>query len=394
MHAVLPLAMLFLIRLAPGIAFQSAAVAAPVMSRALGLNHAQLGLALGAFMLPGIVVTVPAGLLARRLGDRFVLCGGSALVAAGAVLASQSGSVAALLAGRALGGAGGVAVLMLTIKMVTDRYAGPWLSTASAIIITSWPASLALGLVLLGPVPVWLGWRATFGIAALPALLAILLIPFVGRAASPTATGPSTAPSKPPRLRFVLGAVLSWSLINAVLTVLAGFLPGYFVSLGRPIETAAATASLAVWTSAAAIPFGGLLADRLLGRRLAVVLGVTATGCLALAVSATGGPGLLLILLIVLLGLAFAVAPGSLTAQLGQATPAASRAVVFGWYSAGSYAAMTVAPPIAGWLRDLTNAAGAPIVFAAGCSFAALASYALMLAGVPVRRSTLATPNG
>lgn len=390
MRAVLPLLVLFLIRLAPGISFQSAAVAAPVLSHALGLNHAQLGLALGTFMLPGIVVTVPAGLLARRIGDRFVLCGGFALVAAGAVLASQSGGFAALLAGRALGGAGGVAILMLTIKMVTDRYAGPWLSTASAIIITSWPASLALGLLLLGPVPARLGWRATLFLAALPALLAILLIPFVGHAATQAAKGSAATPSRAPPLRFVLGAVLSWSLMNAVLAVLVGFLPGYFVSLGRPIETAAATASLAVWTSAAAIPFGGLLADRLLGRRMAVILGVTATGCLALAVPATGGA----ILLMVLLGLAFAVAPGSLTAQLGQATPAASRAVVFGWYSAGSYAAMTVAPPIAGWLRDLTNAAGAPIVFAAACSFAALASYALMIAGVPARRPNLATPHG
>ncbi len=197
MRAVLPLLTLFAIRLTPAIAFQSVAVAAPLTIGALGLDHAQAGLLFGAFMLPGIVVTVPAGMLAWRIGDRAVLGGGLALIALGALAASRANSYHALLAARVLAGAGGVSVLMLIIKMTTDHYAGPWLSTASAITITSWPAGLALGLLLLGPVPATLGWHATLGLAGVPALLAILLIPFTGRA--PTAVSAVARPPAPPR---------------------------------------------------------------------------------------------------------------------------------------------------------------------------------------------------
>lgn len=256
MRAGVPLLALFLIRLTPAIAFQSAAVAAPLLGTALGLNHAQIGLVLGAFTLPGIVASVVAGMLASRVGDRAVLIGGLALVAFGAALAGVANGYAGLIGARVLGGIGGVAMLMLLIKMVTDRYAGPWLSTASAIIISSWPLGLAAGLLLLGPVPASLGWRATLAAPAIPALLAVLLIPLAGHVPA-AARGPAAPAALPPR-SFLVGAILSWSLINGVLVTMIGFLPSYFVSLGRPIAAAATATSLFVWVPAFAIPLGGV----------------------------------------------------------------------------------------------------------------------------------------
>lgn len=101
MRAGVPLLALFLIRLTPAIAFQSAAVAAPLLGSALGLDHAQIGLVLGAFTLPGIVVSILAGVLARRVGDRPVLIGGLMLITLGAALAGVASSYAALIGARA-----------------------------------------------------------------------------------------------------------------------------------------------------------------------------------------------------------------------------------------------------------------------------------------------------
>lgn len=370
--SALPLIALFVLRLAPGFAFQAAAVATPGLIADLGLDHAQAGLVLGAFTLPGIVATVPAGLLARRIGDRAVLAGGLGLIALGALLARGSPGFPALVGARVLAGIGGVSVLMLAIKMTADRYVGPWLSTASSVIITSWPAGLALALVLLGPVSATLGWRATLGLAGVPSLLGMLLIPLVGRGGA-GAADPARADARRggPPLAFVAAAVLSWSAMNGQLAVLVGFLPGYLLATGRSIEGAAATASLAVWTPAVAIPFGGLLADRLLGRKAAVILGASATAALLSVVPLTRGA----VPVLLALGLAFALAPGPLTAQVGQATPAAARAVVFGWYSAGSYAAMSVSPWAAGVLRDASGDARAPLFFAAALSLGVLIPY-------------------
>jgi hypothetical protein len=86
-----------------------------------------------------------------------VLAGGLGLIALGALLASRSPRFPALIGARVLAGVGGVSVLMLAIKMTADWYVGPWLSTASAVIITTWAAGLALALVLLGPVSAALG---------------------------------------------------------------------------------------------------------------------------------------------------------------------------------------------------------------------------------------------
>jgi predicted MFS family arabinose efflux permease len=319
-----------------------------------------------------------------------VLAGGLALIALGALLASRSSGFSALIGARVVAGIGGVSVLMLAIKMTADRYIGPWLSTASAVIITSWPAGLALALVLLGPVSAHLGWRATLGLAGAPAVVAMLLVPFVGHAKSSAPSQASTDPRRDgPSLAFVAAAVLSWSAMNGQLAVLVGFLPGYLIATGQSIEVAAATASLAVWISALAIPLGGILADRLLGRKACVILGALATATLIVAVPLTRGATPVLLAL----GLAIAIGPGPLTAQVGQATPAAARAVVFGWYSAGSYAAMTVAPWIAGAVRDASGDARTPLFFAAALSLGVLVPYVAALREMRGRSVASALPD-
>ncbi len=390
MGALFPLLTIFVIRLSPGMAFQSVAVAGPVMLSRTGLSHAQLGLALGAFTFPGLIVSVPAGMLARRIGNSAVLLGGLLLIALGSALAGATNAYPVLIAGRVLAGAGGMSVLMLTVKMTADRYLGPWLSTASAVALTAWPAGLAVGLLLFGPTPAAFGWRATIGLAGLPALVAILLLPLIRRAPPPTSAEARAAAAAPrPPRSFTVGAIVTWCLINGVLTTLIGFLPSYLVARGASVSGAAAATSLAMWSPALCIPLGGLLADRLVGRRLAVAGGLAATAALLLIIAGGGTSGLALIGF----GVAFSAAPGPLTAQLGQTTPASSRAVVFGWYSACSYMAMTLGPWLAGWLRDLTGDPGAPLLFAASLCVTALVPYAVMNRALATHERTFMVPD-
>jgi predicted MFS family arabinose efflux permease len=80
------------------------------------------------------------------------------------------------------------------------------------------------------------------------------------------------------------------------------------------------------------------------------------------------------------LGVAYAVPPGALTSLVGDATPRPARALVFGWYSAGSYLGVTVALWAAGQLRDTTGSANAPLVFAAAMMLAMLPCFAWFMA--------------
>ena len=366
-----PLLALMAIRATGAFQLQSAAVAAPSLIAEIGLSYAEIGMLIGAFMIPGIFLTVPGGLLAKRIGDRPVLRGAMLLMAAGAVLSAMAEGLTGMLAGRVLSGCGGVVMLMLVIKMTTDRYAGPMLSTATSMVIVSWPAGFALALVAHGPVGESLGWRWVLGLSGVPVAFAIALTFLVGHAAPvpPPAAG---AVERRVTWRFIAAASGNWTLYNAAIAVMAGFLPAFLADAGRPAVAAAALASVVTWSFAVATPFGGLLADRLIGRPAAVILGTVATGVMLLAVAPANGA----VWVLILLGIAYAIPPGALTAQVGEGTPPAARALVFGWYSAGSYIGLTIAPWIAGRLRDTTGDPNAPLLFGAALMFAMLPCFA------------------
>ncbi len=352
---------LMAIRATGSFQLQAVASAAPALLVALGLSYAELGMLMGAFMVSGIFVAVPAGLLARRIGDRPVLYGGLALMAVGGALAGIANGFMLVLLARVISGVGGVAVLMLVIKMVTDRFSGAMLSTATSMVIVSWPAGMAASLVVMGPLAASGadGWRWAFALSGLPALLALALVPMTGQPHEAAHAMTSAAAARAaPGWQMIASSSLCWSLLNAGIAVMAGFLPDYLISTGMADAPAANFASLASWAFAAATPFGGLVADRWIGRPAAVIGGAVITGLLFAAVVASGGNGVV----VILLGASFALSPGALTAQVGEATPPAFRASVFGWYSGGSYLGLAIAPWMAGALRDATGSA-APLLF-------------------------------
>jgi MFS family permease len=366
-----PLFALLAIRATGAFQLQAAAIAAPSLIAERGLSYAEAGTLMGAFMLPGIFLTVLGGMLASRIGDRPVLRGAMALMVAGGLLSAFADAFAGMLAGRVIAGCGGVVMLMLVIKMTADRYAGPMLSTASSTVIISWPIGFAGSLVLLGPIGESLGWRWVFGLSGLPVALALGLTFFVGHA-QPTAPRPAGSVERRISWRFIAAASGNWTLYNAAFAVMAGFLPAFLIEAGRPPGAAANLSSVVTWSFAAVMPFCGYLADRLIGRAAAVVLGALATAVLMLLIAPSGGA----LWILVPLGIAYAIPPGALTAQVGDATPQPARALVFGWYSAGSYLGVTIALWIAGRLRDATASPEAPLVFGAALMLAMLPCFA------------------
>jgi predicted MFS family arabinose efflux permease len=77
------LAALALARIAFGYQFQTVATLTTGLVRRFGLSYAQIGSLIGAYMLLGMFVALPLGLLGRRFGDRVVLGTGLALMTAG-----------------------------------------------------------------------------------------------------------------------------------------------------------------------------------------------------------------------------------------------------------------------------------------------------------------------
>ena len=173
------LGLLFFARTAMGLQFQSVGSVGPILVDALGIEYAAVGALIGLYLLPGIFIALPGGMLGERFGAKRVVVAGLALMVVGGALMGMSTSFTALACGRVLSGTGAVLMNVLLTKMVADWFAGREIATAMAILVTSWPVGIALGLLGFVPLAKWLGWPAVMELAAfvcLPCLIAIMAL--------------------------------------------------------------------------------------------------------------------------------------------------------------------------------------------------------------------------
>lgn len=157
-------------------------VALPAIQRDLGLGAAALSWSAAVYPLAFGSLLVLGGRAADVAGRRLLFVGGNLAVAAGSVLCTVAGGGAALIAGRALQGAGAAAAVPAALSAILavlpagpgrDRALG-WWTLAGAV-------GGASGFVLGGVVTQVVGWRWLFAGVAVVALTAALLGPLLGR---------------------------------------------------------------------------------------------------------------------------------------------------------------------------------------------------------------------
>jgi MFS family permease len=152
------LAVLFVARTTMAYQFQSAISAGPFIVGAFEIDFAQLGSLVGLYMLPGIFIALPGGMLGQHFGDKLLVVLGLALMALGGGLTATD-SFYAVLFGRLISGVGAVVINVLITKMIADWFAGHEIVAAMSMLIASWPLGLALGLISFPVIAIY-GWKA------------------------------------------------------------------------------------------------------------------------------------------------------------------------------------------------------------------------------------------
>ena len=94
------LAILFAARAATGFQFQSVGSISNMLIQDLGLSYAQIGLLLGAYLLPGIVVAFPAGVLGQRVQAKSLGLAGLALMTVSGLALEHADHFAVALVAR------------------------------------------------------------------------------------------------------------------------------------------------------------------------------------------------------------------------------------------------------------------------------------------------------
>ena len=263
------LGVLFFARTAMGFQFQSVAAVSPLLVRDLAIDFALLGALIGIWMLPGVVVAIPGGLLGQRFGDKRIVVAGLALMALGSFITGAAHDYSVAMLGRVLAGAGAVMLNVLMVKMVADWFHDRELATAMSLLVASWPLGIGLALVVLGPLG---SWPSAMQLTAAVCIAALVAVAWVYRTPPQSSAPPVLKLLDRRELSLAVIAGLIWTFYNVAYILVVSFTPVLLASRDSHTGSAAIVTSFATWPLVLSVPLGGYLADRT-GRPYTVMVG-------------------------------------------------------------------------------------------------------------------------
>ena len=370
----LALGVLTLARAAMGFQFQSAASVSPLLVRDLGIDYAEAGFLIGVFMLPGIALALPGGLLGNRFGDKRVVLAGLALMAVGGVVSGMSESYAGLVTGRVMAGIGAVLLNVLMSKIVTDWFAGREIVLAMAIFVNSFPLGIGLALFLLGRLGEAAGWQVCFLATAVIACAALLL---VAAAYHKHPNDGSGGPGEMGRLSrreagLVCLAGLIWGIYNGAFTIMSTFAPIFLTGAGLSLGEAGFIVGVTTWLIVVSIQVGGVIGQRWGHADILMMAGVGVWGvCLLLL------PSIAPVAMLLAMGAFQGLPIGIIVSLPARVLRATSRGTGMGLFYTWLYLGHSGLPPIAGALQDWGRDPALPLYFAGLLVLAILPVYAL-----------------
>ena len=118
------LLLLVVARVGLGLHFQTLISVSTDVATAFSLSFAEVGLFIGLFMAPGILLSLPSGYLGRVFSDQRITVAGLLLLACGGVVSALATAPWLIGSGRAVAGAGFVISNIYLTKMVADWFEG------------------------------------------------------------------------------------------------------------------------------------------------------------------------------------------------------------------------------------------------------------------------------
>ncbi|HKU08859.1 MAG TPA: MFS transporter [Bradyrhizobium sp.] len=357
------LAILFLVRLAMPLQFQSVGAVAPLLGSSFGMSLADIGLLIGLYFTPGVALALAGGGLGQRFGDKQTVVAGLIVMVVGELAMASSPTWTLQVGGRLVSGAGGVLLTVQMTKMVTDWFAGREIATAMAIFINAWPVGLGLSLLILPAI------GTTFGVAtvyvAVAALigtaLPLLLIGYRSPETASHAAGKAERLDRRTTLALIVAGLI-WGSYNIGPATIFSFGPALLVERGWSIAAAGSTISIVLWVSVPFVPLAGYLADRL-KRPEAIFIG---GGCLVFAaLVAALAHANAVPFIIIALGVTIGLPAGSIMSLPPRVLAPATRAIGMGIFFTIYYVAMMLGPVIGGAFAKWAGGAAAAFDFAA-----------------------------
>ncbi len=351
-------------RFCMGLQLQLIASLAPFLIADLGYSYSRIGLLIGLFLAPGVVLALPGSLLCARFGYRRIGLWGLLLMAAGSLGLVVAEAFWWAAAARLLGGTGGILLNIAFLRLTAERFEGRAYNRAISVVMTSWAVGLGLAAATIPILASSGDWRLPFwlvsGLTLASALAVRLFVPEMPRkAAVPALPWSLNLAPRSRWLALLLGAAFASYTAGGI--VVLSFAPPFLTGRGMALAEAGTAASLVIWFSLLGTPLGGWLADRASGARTPIYLGIL--GSAVMTVLMIVGP--LPLVMAALLGLFWGQPAAPFTGMLQRLLPSRDLAAGYGLYFMLFYCGFFLFPAMAGWLVDLAGSTAAALWFSA-----------------------------
>lgn len=361
------LALLFCVRVTMAVQFQAVAALSPGLMNQYGIGLADIGLLLGLYLSPGIIIALPGGAIAQWFGDKRTVALAMVLMLVGSLMTLFMPSWEAQIGGRVLAGIGGVVLNVLMSKMITDWFDGYKLATAMGIFVNSWPLGIAATLLVLPIVADSFGMftaQALVSASIAAGLIALLALyqdapqkPAAQTLSEPDQPEASASKLVGKALVCLILAGTIWGLYNAGLAMIFGFGPAMLIEREWGATAASSATSIVLWLAAVSVPLGGIIADRLNRGQLVLFVGLVlfATGMVIVPMTSHIIPAF------IWLGLISGLAAGPIMSLPSMVLKPENRARGMGLFFTIYYIAIFIGPTAGGMVADGLGTADAAI---------------------------------
>ena len=358
---------------------------------ALDLSYTEIGLLRTGFGTASVVLQIPAGFLAERWEEFWLLIAGNIWVGAGFLLMAALTSFVPLLAATVLGGLGGGTQHPLATSMVSRAYRDEGHSAAVGTVNFAGDIGKLLAPLV---VVIGLGWRSTMRLVGAAGIVFMALSMLTRRSVGPPRTDAAPVEGGSPSVRdaaaparglFALGSI--GFMDAATRTAALTFVPFVLADRGAGTREVLILLTLLLAGGAAGKYGCGWLDDRYGSMGLVWwTKGVTALLLLAILVTpVVSAPALMLVL-----GFGLNGTSSVLYAAVARFAPRDRRATTYGYYYTVTEAS-AIAPLIYGRIADMTNLRVTMMVMAAATALILPASLLVrrhLAAGAPPRAAS------
>ena len=356
------LAVLFAVRATMAFQFQSVAAVAPLLANEFGVSIADIGVLIGLYFAPGVALALPGGAIGQRFGDKATVLGALLLMLAGSVAMALAASWSIQIAGRLVAGVGGVVLSVQLTKMLTDWFAGKEIATAMAIFVNSWPAGIAISLLLMPVIGTAYGVGAVHLSVAAFSAFAIVLLAIAYRPPADAAVASATSLRLDRKAAIaVIAAGLIWGLFNVGFAVIFSFGPSLLVERGWSIAAAGSAISIVLWLAVISVPLGGFVSDRMKRPELVMVAGCIVFAMLMMLFPRSNA----VILIVIALGLISGQPAGPIMSLPTRVLRPETRAIGMGLFFTMFYGCMMLGPVVGGACAKWAGSAAAAFDFGA-----------------------------